>query len=242
MSKEIIAVSFGTSDAEARETCILPMEEAYARAFPNIPVRRAFTSRFIRAKLAREGIVIDSPEEAIAKVRAAGREPVIASTHLIPGLEYERLRDIAGDLPVSAPLLSDDADLARVASILADIRDRSGRALVLMGHGTDHAADDTYRRLRACLPENIFLACVEGEYTLDTVMLRLEALSDRRLLLMPLMLVAGDHARNDMSGPEPDSWTSRLTAAGFDPMPRLVGLGAIPAVQRMYIDKLSAVL
>jgi len=78
---------------------------------------------------------------------------------------------------------------------------------------------------------------VEGDLALDGILDDLEAVPGKALSLMPLMLVAGDHAKNDLAGDGPDSWRSRLLARGFDVRLRLQGLGALEAVQRRFVEK-----
>ena len=124
-----------------------------------------------------------------------------------------------------------------MAGLLGKLAAEEGRPLLMMGHGTEHAADETYARLRKQLPENVYLACVEGEHSLEKQLPALERLSVKEIALMPLMLVAGDHARNDMAGDDRDSWKSILTRRGFDVRVRMQGLGALPEVQARFVEK-----
>ena len=241
MKQTLLAVSFGTTHADAEEGCIRPVEEALRAAFPDWQVDRAWTSRIIIKRLKDRGIAIESEAEAIARLREAGVRAAIVSTHIIPGQEYDRILAEAGGLPVSAPLLADEDDLRWMAGLLGGIDDREGRTLLVMGHGTEHRANETYARLRACLPANVKLACVEGEYDLEGILPELEALPDRRVTLMPLMLVAGDHAKNDLAGDD-DSWKTRLLGLGFDVALKLEGLGSNPAVQQRIVQKARAIL
>lgn len=238
MKKVILAVSFGTSYPEAERSCIRPVERALARAFPDWEVRRAYTSRIILRKLDGMGNPVESEAAALARLRAEGFDKIrIVPTHIIPGEEYEIVTAAAGALPVSEPLLAGEEDLAWMAGQLAAIAAEEDRPLLLMGHGTEHAADAMYVRLRARLPERVFLACVEGAHALEEILPELDALPDRRVTLMPLMLVAGDHAHNDLAGAGEGSWRSILTARGFDVRARLQGLGALEAVQQRFVEK-----
>ena len=151
-------------------------------------------------------------------------------------------RAAAGDLPVSEPLMNDEADLEWMARRMGEIAGEEGRRTLFMGHGTDHAADETYVRLRALLPENAFLACVEGAHRLETILPRLDALKEKKLALAPLMLVAGDHAHNDLAGDHEDSWLSILTGRGFDVTVRMQGLGADEKVQARFVEKVGRAL
>jgi sirohydrochlorin cobaltochelatase len=238
MKQAILAVSFGTTHEDAEQSCIRPVEDALRAAFPLWEVRRAWTSRMIIRRVAARGAAIENEAEALARLRAEGYENIVlASTHIIPGQEYDRLTEAAGDLPVSAPLLSTEEDLRWMANLLGDIADEEGRALLVMGHGTDHAADETYARLRTVLTDRVKLACVEGRHALEGILDALEAVPGKALTLMPLMLVAGDHARNDLAGDAPDSWKSCLLARGFDVRLRLTGLGALEPVQQRFVGK-----
>ena len=114
--------------------------------------------------------------------------------------------------------------------------------MLFMGHGTDHAADEIYVRLREKLPENVYLACVEGAHRLDTILPQLDAMPDKVITLAPLMLVAGDHAHNDLAGDEDDSWKSILESRGFRVKVRMRGLGAEPAVQQHFCEKVGKIL
>jgi len=243
MKKAIIVVSFGTTHADAEAGCIVPVERAIAAAFPDRAVCRAWTSRIIARRLAARGEAVENEAEALARLRREGVADIaFVPTHMIRGQEYERVSDVAQGLPVSAPLLDTDGDLQWMARLLDGIAAEEGRTLLVMGHGTDHAADETYARLRLALTDRVKLACVEGRHALAGMLDALERAPGRALTLMPLMLVAGDHAKNDLAGDGPDSWRSVLLARGFDVRTRLTGLGALPAVQRRFVEKAGAVL
>ena len=241
MKKAIIAVSFGTTHEDAERECIRPVEEQLRIAFPDREVFRAWTSRIIAKRMKARGVDIENETEVVTRLRDEGYESIVmASTHIIPGQEYDRLREVAPDIPVSAPLLSTDEDLLWMASLLKIIADEEGRTLLVMGHGTEHKANETYGRLRSVLSNNVKLACVEGVLSLDGIMDELKSLSEKRLTLMPLMLVSGDHAKNDLAGDGENSWKCRLQAEGFDIALRLQGLGALSAVQRCIVEKARA--
>lgn len=238
MKKAILAVSFGTTHEDAERGCIRPVEDALRAAFQDWEVRRAWTSRIIIRRMAERGVTIENERESIERLKGEGYGPIaVAATHIIPGREYDRLLSAAEGLPVSEPLLSNEADLRWMAGLLGQIADEAGRALLVMGHGTEHRANAVYSALRAVLPENVKLACVEGEYSLATTLDDLERVPGKRLTLMPLMLVAGDHAKNDLAG-DGDSWRNVLEARGFDVAVRLTGLGSMEAVRQRIVRKL----
>lgn len=243
MKKAMLAVSFGTSYAEAEQSCIRPVEEALRGAFPERDLYRAYTSRKIIKKLRGQGVEIASEAEVLEALRGQGYGDIaVVSTHMLHGIEYEKLRAAVGELPLSEALLETEEDLDWIAALLGEIAEQEQRPLLMMGHGTEHAADATYARLRKKLGERVFLACVEGEHSLEKLLPELEArLPERKITLMPLMLVAGDHAHNDMAGEE-DSWKNILEDRGFDLKIRMQGLGALEAVQRRFVEKARRVI
>lgn len=243
MKKAILAVSAGTTHAEAERSCIRPVEDALRAAFPGWEVHRAFTSRIIARRLRERGAIVESETEALARLTEEGYgEIVVAPTHIIPGGEYEKALAAAAGRRISAPLLADDADLDWMAALLAQIADEESRPLLLMGHGTDHVADEIYARLQQKLGEHIFIACTKGGRTLSGLLPRLRRLPGRTVTLMPLMLAAGSHAAKDLAGENDGSWKTILENEGFDVRVRMQGLGALDAVQRRFVEKVRRVL
>jgi sirohydrochlorin cobaltochelatase len=114
-------------------------------------------------------------------------------------------------------------------------------AVVFVGHGTHHFSDAAYSALQISLwrrSPNFFVGTIEGLPSYDDVLAQLKKTKSKKVTLAPAMLVAGDHAQNDIGGDESDSWKSQLTEEGYSVTPRLQGLGQITAVQRLLVDKL----
>lgn len=243
MKNALLAVSFGVTDPEVDRRCIRPIEAVLQAAFPDREVRRAFTSQVIVDRLRERGEPVPTVEEALARLEEDGFDSIaVAPLFMIPGGEYDRVCEAAGYLKIAGPLLDSDADQDRIARLLTAIAEEEKRPLLMMGHGTDHAADEIYERLRKHLPANVFLACLEGAYTLETALHSLEALPERTLTVMPLMLTTGHHARRHLTGDHPASWKSRLEARGFDVRVRMQGLGELETVQQMFAEKLLQIL
>lgn len=162
MRTAVLAVSFGTTHLDALRADIVPVEEALADAFPGCPVYRAFTSGVVRRRLReRQNMHVDSVEEALARIRSDGMGRVVVQpTLLLPGEEYDGLcaaLTAADGLEVRAgrPLLYGEDDLDGVIAALRQAYPvGEDTALLLMGHGTAHAANALYeamaRRLRRC--------------------------------------------------------------------------------------------
>lgn len=245
-----LIVSFGTTHLDTLEKAIKATENALAAAFPEVPLYRAFTSSIVRSRLkSRYGIAVDSVEDAFARMRNDGvQQVVVQPTLLIPGEEYDKQRAqvllCANELQVvmSLPLLWDDADLQLVPEILARTYPvAEDTVLVAMGHGTEHLSNCLYVRLAELMAERGMILCtVEGKPSFKDAVEALKAQSKRKVHLVPLLLVSGDHSKNDMAGDKPDSLRGILEQAGFEVSWTLQGLGELPAVWEMYVSRAAA--
>jgi cobalamin biosynthesis Co2+ chelatase CbiK len=126
-----------------------------------------------------------------------------------------------------------------------------GTAFVFMGHGTSHAAKVTYSQMQTQMEElgfnNVFIGTVEGEpeeTSCEAVIGKVKEAGYTNVVLRPLMVVAGDHANNDMAGEDEDSWVSQFVASGaFEKVDtQIAGLGSIPAVQEIYVQHTGEVM
>lgn len=243
MKKALLAVSFGSSVEAAVETCIAPVEAALSAAFPGWKVCRAFTSRVILSRLRERGVQAEGVEDALARLKTEDYgEIVVAPTHIIPGGEYEKVCRAAAGYRVAEPLLANEEDCAWMAALLGDIAAEEGRPLLAMGHGSDHAADGMYARLREKLPRGVFLACAEGAHPLESALPALARTGRKELVLAPLTLCAGMHAQKLLAGEKSDSWKTKLAAQGYDVRVRMQGLGALAPVQRRFAEKAARVV
>ncbi|PID57879.1 sirohydrochlorin cobaltochelatase [candidate division KSB3 bacterium] len=252
VKKTILVVSFGTSYADTRKATIDAIEGNIAETFLDYEVQRAFTSRIIRKILKeRDEIEVDDPQQALTALKNKGvSEVIIQATHVIPGAEFHDLlrtarhfKDDFEKIVVGMPLLSaTERDLRKAAAALTRQMPalKKDEAVVLMGHGTYHAANAIYAELERVFKEmdtdNVLVGTLEGVPTLDDVIRKLKASPVRKVILMPLLFVAGDHAQNDMAGDEEDSWKTILTTEGFDVECYLHGMGENPAIQSLYIQ------
>ena len=248
----ILAVSFGTSYNDSRDKTIGAIENALTEAYPDYEVRRAFTSQIIIDKLKeRDGLEIDNVTEALDRLVADGvKELIVQPTHVMHGYEYddtveeiEKYRDKFDSVTVAEPLLDTNEDYADVAAAVADdtaeyVTDEN-TAVVLMGHGTEHDSNSSYAKLQDVYtsngPKNYFIGTVEATPTLDEVIQTVKDNGYTKVVLRPLMVVAGDHANNDMAGDEEDSWKSVFEKEGFEVECVLKGMGEIPAIQQIYV-------
>lgn len=263
----ILVVSFGTSMPEARRA-IDNLVNAAKTAFPDTEVRLAFTSNIIRRKIAREqGETVPTPVEALARMNDEGFTHVyVMPTHIIPGEEYDEIQNVVDafrslkgkygfkTLALGKPYLNGVEDCDRMAKVLMARFDKQlkdkGTAIVLMGHGTpEHIANAMYSQLQLSLDKaaygRFFLGTVEASPMIEDVIARLKRTkSAKKLVISPLMIVAGDHANNDLAGADDDeSWLNLLKKAGYKNItPYLVGLGEDPNIARGFVDRIREMM
>lgn len=241
MKQALIVASFGTTHDRARDQAIGGIEQALGAAFPQYRITRAFTSSIVMKRLAERGIQVDTLPQAIERLRKEGFDNIgVVSTHVVAGIEYEKVLAACEGLPCTTPLLHDIGDDARVAQILGGVAERQPGTTLFMGHGTEHAANERYERLSALLAPSVHLACAEGGLSLEALLPQLDVLENRHITLVPLMIVAGDHACNDLAGEDADSWKSILSARGMAVSVLLRGLGEMPEIQRLFVEKAAS--
>lgn len=177
---------------------------------------------------------------------------VVQPTYVLNGAENERMiRDIRAQegkfahMVIGDPLLSSSEDLTCVAHAVAKrFPLREKEALVLMGHGAEPYTDTVYAaldyRFREMGFSNVYMGTVEGCPTVDSLLRRLEKAKPEKVILAPLMIVAGDHARNDLAGDGEDSWKTRFTQEGHQVECVLEGLGEYDEVRRVLLDHIDA--
>ena len=277
---EILVVSFGTSFNDSRAKDIKGIEDALAEAYPDWSVRRAFTAQIIINHVqARDEEFIDNVDQALERAVNNGvKNLVVQPTHLMHGAEYDELiealeayEDKFESVKVAEPLLGQvgkdasevNADKKLVAESIVkaavadagydsiEAAEKDGVAIVLMGHGTSHAAKVTYSQMQTMMNElgykNVFVGTVEGEPEETACENVIDAVAEagyKTVVLRPFMVVAGDHANNDMAGEDEDSWLSMFNASGnFDKVDtQISGMGRIEAIQKIYVDHTAEVL
>lgn len=166
---------------------------------------------------------------------------------------------LLGEVGSDATVVNADKEAVAMAVVAAAAKDagftdaaeaaEAGTAIILMGHGTAHVAKVTYRQMQTQMIDlgcaNVFVGTVEGEPEGTGCEEIIQAVKDagyKNVILRPLMVVAGDHANNDMAGEDPDSWKSMFEAAGFGVETQIAGLGSIQAVQDLYVAHTQAVI
>ncbi len=255
--RALLVVSFGTSYTDTREVTIEATEKALAEAYPDYDVRRAFTAQtIIDIMEERDGIEVDNPTEAFEKLKKEGySEVIVQSLHIMNGAEYDDLVEVAKEyeeafdkMVMGAPMLTHVEDYHTVVEALKpQIGElKENEAVVFMGHGTHHEANAVYAAMEYVFKDsgmdNVFVGTVEGYPMIDSVLRRLEENEIEKVTLMPFMIVAGDHAENDMGGDEDESWKTVLKKEGYVVDVYMHGLGEAPGIQQLYIDHAKAAM
>ncbi len=256
----ILVMSFGTTVKETREKNINATVNAIKALYPDTKVVLAFTSHIIIDRVkANEGLVIPTPEEALAQLKAEGYTRVaMTSLDIIPGIEYDYKKAVFNlhkndfkKVTFGTPLMywqgqeDKDDDVADTMKTVATQFPETGKkdAVLIMAHGTPHPANAYYAvmqdKLEALGYENALLFSVEGWPNFENILEELKERKIKNVTMMPLMMVAGDHAMNDMAGDEEDSFKSMLLKEGFKVDTYLHGLGENSAVQNLFVKKAS---
>ncbi len=255
---ELLVVSFGTSYNDSRRETIGAIEAAMQKAFPDYSVRRGFTSQIIIDHVnKRDGEVIDNVTEALDRAVANGvKNLVVQPTHLMNGLEYTDLKnELAGysdsfeKIALGEPLLTSDADFQTVMNAIVDATkeyDDGETAICFMGHGTEADSNQVYTKMQETLTAaghtNYFVGTVEATPSLEDVIAAVKESGFKKVVLRPLMIVAGDHANNDMAGDEDGSWKTEFEKAGFEVTTVVEGLGSVPAIQDLFVQHAQAAI
>lgn len=252
MRKIILVTSYGSSNNKSISHSIEAIEKEITKAFPEYEIRRAFTSQHIIDKLKKyDGLEIDNVEKALDRAVEEGiTHLVIQPTHLMDGYEYRKLTNIfdgyMGKFEYAAlgkPLLSEAADFDAVIKAITEktaVYNNGETAICLIGHGRKEDSGDIWIKLQEKISsaryENYYIGTIKEKPALKDVVTALRKKGIyRRVVLMPLMVTAGNHVQNDIAGEKEDSWKSILEREGYEVVCILEGLGDIPAIWDIYI-------
>lgn len=248
----ILVTSFGTSYPSSRHATIGAIEADIREAFADYDVRRAFTAQIIIDHIEKDtGRHIDNFEEAMDKLVAEGvKEVIVQPTHLMDGFEYTDIKNSLADyedkfekIALGAPLLASEEDQIAVAEAVKQAMERyedDDTAICLMGHGTEAESNAIYATMQQVFEDlgykNYFIATVEATPTFADATKAAKDAGYTKAVLRPFMVVAGDHANNDMADPEdPESFVSVLQEAGFETQCVIEGLGQLDTIDEIYV-------
>ena len=250
--KELLVLSFGTSFNDSRRLTVGAIEDDIEKAFPDYSVRRGFTSNIIIDHVKkRDNVSIDDIDESLQRAVDNGvKELVVQPTHLMNGLEYDELKEKIAKyessfekISIGEPLLTSDEDFKEVEKAITEWTseyDDGETAICFMGHGTSAESNAVYQKMQDMLTAdgytNYFIGTVESTPSIDDVKNAVKAGNYKRVVLEPLMVVAGDHANNDMAGDEEDSWKSVFEAEGYKVECLVRGLGENEKIRQLYVN------
>ena len=254
----MVVMSFGTTYKDTRAKTIDATVDAIKAAHPNTKVITAFTSHIIRDRIQqKEGITYPTPEEALAELKKDGYTRVaLASLDVIPGMEYNYdaavynlYKDNFKKMTLGTSLMywmGQENQTDQVIETLKAVQSQFPKlgkedALLIMAHGTPDPSNAYYSviqdRIHTLGMKNVFIYTVEGTPNLEQVIPQLKLHGIKHVTLMPFMMVAGDHANNDMAGAEPDSHKSILEKEGFKVDTYLHGLGENPNIRNLFVER-----
>jgi sirohydrochlorin cobaltochelatase len=245
----LLMVHFGTTIDKTRTNTIDAINDKARQAFPQMKVVEAYTSRTVMKRLAGKAILKDTPTDALLRLRADGYRSIsVQPTFIIDGREMdqlrrevEQLRPFFDTISIGSPLLYSIEDCQQVCNVLADRHPANAKKhehVLFVGHGTKGPATALYSQLDYMLHANghpnHHVATIEGYPTLQTVTARLKALQAKKVTLVPLLFVAGDHATIDIDV----EWKEALESEGFIVNTVIEGLGEVPEIQQLYLEKI----
>lgn len=251
MDKGLLVISFGTSFRDTCEKTIVAIEKDLRDAFPDRLFYRAWTSSIIRKKIMeRDKLVILSPEEALEQMADDGiKDVLIQPTHMLAGGEFDKVvaaleprMDAFEKAVIGRPLMENEEDIRSFAATLAEITGdlKEDEMAVFMGHGSSETKIPVYERINDFCAvagrSNICVGTVEFEPGIAPVLAKVADRKPRQVFLQPLLIVAGDHANNDMAGDDDDSWKNQIGKLGPEVTCIVKGLGEYEAIRRMYVE------
>lgn len=253
----ILILSFGTTYQDSRAKNIDATAKAIADSHPGVKVVTAFTSHIVRQHIKENEGKCDypTPEDAIAQLKREGYTRVeLVPLAVIPGIEYKY--DVAlfheyktqfKKMTLATPLMywqgqeEQPDDVTAVMEAMNFPAYKKGTAIMLMAHGTPDPSNAYYsviqNKLRDMKRNDIHIYTVEGWPALEEVAGKLKMHKVEKIILMPMMMVAGDHASNDMAGDEPDSHKNILKSKGFKVETYLHGLGENKNIRDIYVSR-----
>jgi sirohydrochlorin cobaltochelatase len=254
----MVIMSFGTTYKDSREKTINPTVAAIQKALPNVKVVTAYTSHIIVDRIkANEGLTIPTPEQALEQLKKEGYTRVaLATLDVIPGMEYNydtasyRLyRNQFKKMTLGLPLLYWQGQKGQRDDVMDAMKafetqfPKTGKedAVLVMAHGTPDPSNAYYSVVQTRLDRlgkgNAHIYTVEGWPNLEDVIPMLKEKGIKNVTLMPMMMVAGDHANNDMAGDEEDSHKNILKKNGFNVNTYIHGLGENKAIRQLFVNR-----
>lgn len=251
----IVILSFGTTFKDTRTKTIDATAKEIADAHKGVKTVTAFTSHIVIKHIKEEEGKCDykTPEETLNQLKAEGYTRIaLVPLALVPGMEYKydvalfhEYKNQFKKMTLAVPLMywqgqeNQADDVMETMQALELPNYKKGTAILLMAHGTPDPSNAYYSvmqaKIKAMKRNDVHIYTVEGWPSLDDWVGKLKMHKVENIILMPLMMVAGDHANNDMAGDEEDSHKVILQKAGFKVETRLKGLGENKKIRDIYL-------
>lgn len=260
MKTAIVLAAFGSRNRNAI-SALETITERVRQAYPDIPVRLAYTSRIIRGHMKKAGEEVDSVPLALDKLLEEGfTRLVIQSLHLIPGMEFHELLGIANRymlkdcgfnrIEIGLPLVAGESDLETVVDAFLSIASEGkgdNDAVLFMGHGTRHEGAVYYAALHREFQKRdktVHMGVMEHikEAGIDVIIDRFKKEGVKKAYLLPFLFGAGWHVARDMVGDDEDSWKTRLESEQIECEPVLKGAGEYDSLVNIWMSHLADAL
>lgn len=253
--KALVVVSYGTSYIETREKTIGAVENELAAAFPDRDLRRAFTARMvIDIVKKKEGKTIDHISDALAKLADEGYDDILVqSTHIVNGGQFDfvtenlrRYRDRFKSVRLGMPLLTAAEDYGKVIEAIWKefYPAEKDSALVIMGHGSVHYANATYSQLQLMFHsrgmDNVYVTTAGRFPDFPDTVKMMRGKGYRKVRMIPLLVVAGDHVTNDLVGPGEGSLFYAMKSEGYEVEAIGRGLGEYGTFRQLFVEHAKA--
>lgn len=257
MKTAIVLAAFGSRNKNAQAS-LNRITERVRQAYPDYPVRVAYTSKIIRGHMKKAGEAVESVPEALEKLLAEGvTHVVLQSLHLIPGTEFHELLSIANEhmlkedgftrIEVGFPLVAGETGLETVVEkILSIAQEGKGDhdAVLFMGHGTRHDGSVYYAALHRAFQKRdktVHMGVMEHieEAGIDAIIARFKEDNVKKAYLLPFLFGAGWHVARDMVGDSENSWKTRLENEGIECEPVLKGAGEYDRLVEIWLSHLA---
>ncbi len=242
----ILMVHFGSSHNDTRAKTIDVLNQMAKDKYPHIEQREAWSSRIVIGIMEKRGEKILNPRQALAQLKQEGYTHIIVqSSNIIEGVEMESLRrDVLTaksdfkEIRVGNPLLYTTEDYQVVVDALHQ-KQPDESALVLVGHGTYTPSTAQYAMVDYIIADRgygaMHIGTIEGYPDYDSMLARLKDDNISKVLLLPFMFVAGEHAKNDID----QDWREQLEGQGYQVTVQLEGLGEIGTIQELFLEHLD---
>lgn len=242
----ILIVHFGTTHDDTRALTLDAINTKIQNSHPELEVREAYTSRIVIKRLYDRGIQKLNPRQALAQLKTDGFTHILVqATTIVNGVEMlslqrevEAVKEDFKEVRLATSLLFHESDYGEFTKVLTQ-ETPSDAVHLWVGHGTYDVSTAQYAMLDHYLHssgyKNVVVGCVEGYPYYEQAIQRIKATGLKKVILQPLMIVAGDHAKADIA----EDWKEQLEADGYEVEVRLIGLGQLPDIQQLLLEKIN---